>query len=159
MNYKFSSFVTVTLDVTEIPGKNRVFLWTREPICWVNTDGVKQYVPAGIVSDGYSYPDFTASLIRGLPSNLPALFHDWQFWTGEAGSLWASNMNIYRAIIDVHGSRYTAVKVVAGLTLGSWRPWRRYAKERAEFGYAEMVRRHTATSEAEAIAIAQKGYV
>lgn len=156
MNYTLKSYVTEYPDAVQIPGRHGLCYWLQERIEWINADDVRMYVPKGFVSDGYSVPPCLWGLIRGLKSMVPAFHHDWQFLTGETKSLLITNLNITRGVVLTGSGKYNAAKIMAGLTIGSWKPWYANTRLRNKYGYEFITNRQIATSLDEAKRIAME---
>ena len=156
MSAPFSSFITTSIPVTEIPGKGAVIHWLQANVKWRDVNGATHETPSfGYLSDGYSVPQCMWSLVRGVSSMLPAYLHDYNSQLGTPK--WQSDCDLYYGLLDVNSPMWTAIKVWAGLQIGGWVAYNKYARMRAKG--ADIIAMRTALTLEDAERKAMQKYI
>lgn len=157
MSWEFGHFESDVCDVALLPGKRGIYHWLcKTPVYWWDTDGELHGVPVNRISDGYSVPAILWSLIRGLKSMLPAYAHD-EAYLLACMSRSQADANLRAGIVATGGSWWTAWKVWAGVRLGGWIAWNRYARLRKKYSQVAIESQHTAETLQEAREKAKQG--
>ena len=166
MKYRFKWYVTKSVKVRQLEGKDGVCYWVRQPIEWIDENGNRWCTPADIVSDGLSIPRPAWGLLKWLFSLKDGFVHDPAYWL-QPYSKRISDYNIWAGILSQREGRrwyrkrmleFVANLVWTGLKIGGWKAWNKYKRILNEVGYERVLEMHTAHTIEEAMIIAQKWF-
>ena len=152
----FSHFEKRTVACVQLPGLKRKYYWLQEPVVAVMDDGSVRVTPSGRIIDAHSIPAVARIFTGHFVSIMPAGDHDENFLTGRVPRKVADS-DYRKALLWFDEARRRTAYARAGLWLGSWHTYNRYARLRAKYGADKVLSYHWAESEAEAIERAKKG--
>lgn len=109
-------------------GRNEYILTL--PLVYETDVGETIVVPPGFITDLASIPWLARTIVpHNRAERMPAVLHDYLFVVQDR-PLGEVNALMYEAMRSTGVGLYARTMIRAGLTLGSWVPWRRNARER-----------------------------
>ncbi len=118
-------------------GRNRWALTL--PLVYESEAGETIIVPPGFITDLASIPWLARTIVpHNRAERMPAVLHDYLFVIQDR-TLGEVNALMYEAMRDTGAGLYARTMIRAGLSVGSWVPWRKNARaiERDPWGFFE----------------------